>query len=100
MCDSWNLSLTLNDLKIAIPVNTNLFFSIPIQNTKKNKNKKQNEAIQIKAILCSYFYIHSLSFAILLNFHQVHKYRDLLSSVSKPMPDNSRCKGALTLSFY
>lgn len=95
MCDSWNLSLTLNDLKIAIPVNTNLFFfPIPIQNTKKN------EAIQIKAILYSYFYIHSLSFAILLNFHQVHKYRDLLSSVSKPMPDNSRCKGALTLSFY
>ena len=65
MCDNWNLSLTLNDLKIAIPVNTNLFFSIPIQSTKKSKNKKQNEAIQIKAILYSYFYIHSISFAIL-----------------------------------
>lgn len=63
MYDKWNLSLTLDDLKKAIPVNTNLFFSIPIQSTKKN------EAIPIKATLYSYFYIHSLSLTILLNFH-------------------------------
>lgn len=85
MCDSWNLSLTLNDLKIAIPVNTNLFFFLSLFRALKNK------AVQIKTILYSYFYIHSLSFAILLNFHQVHKYMELVSLVSKPMPGKIRC---------
>lgn len=51
MCDSSDLSLTLNDLKIAIPVNTNLFFlPIPIQSTKQ-----KTKAVQIKAIFFSYF---------------------------------------------
>lgn len=77
------MSLTLNDLKLQIPVNTNHVSPLLL------RALKQSKALQIRAALYSEF-IFILSLSILLNFHQVHTCLECLFSVSEPMSDERR----------